>query len=94
MIELETILLLVIGVFLGSIIGTEYASWRMGRRIRKWAYQILNISDFQWKACGNEATKRALISGKLRELGETVFPLPNIPRPPLEKVKTLKEKED
>jgi len=98
LIELEPLLQIIIGIiiggFIGSIIGVEYGSWRGMRKLQKTFFTYSGIDEKQWKAAASPETKRALILAKLRELGETIFPMPNIPRPPLKKVKTLKEKEE
>lgn len=34
-IEIDALILILIGVALGSVLGTEYASWRFGRKVNK-----------------------------------------------------------
>jgi len=84
--ELESLLLIVVGVILGSILGTEYASWRMGRKLQKWLSLILNIHPSEWNGATTTMQKRELLFKKFKELMNQVFPMPDIPRPPLQEV--------
>lgn len=53
--ELDQLLLILIGVTLGGVFGTEYASWRMGRRINKYLTAVEKNADGLFRAFVNES---------------------------------------
>lgn len=47
-IEIDALILILIGVALGSVLGTEYASWRFGRKINKaknLVFKIMGVKE-------------------------------------------------
>jgi len=80
MIEYETLLMLVLGVLLGSIIGTEYAGWRLSRRLTNTFLTLIGESPKFW-ATLNPIEKTRLIGVKLKDLFNTMFPEVQMPTP-------------
>lgn len=77
---IEQLALVIIGIVIGSVLGTEYASWRTMRRIKGLFYEFLGTNKQTWDLCSEEQ-KREFVRAKIEKV-MTYLPETSIPRPP------------
>lgn len=83
MIEIEQLILVIIGIIIGSILGTEYASWRMMRKARRYedvVLQFLGIEPGYWKTL-SVGLKKKRLAAAFRQLISDMFPESNLVAP-------------
>jgi len=88
MIQLDALLLIVIGVVLGSVLGTEYASWRMTRRLKKTLLRFVGLKPEEWNRM-SEDQKIDVVASSIKELWQSLFPEPKLPKPKPSRIVTL-----
>lgn len=97
MIEWDQLVLILVGVTVGGMFGTEYANWRLGRRIGKYIKATKNLLEGLtgvkldvFMALSPE-NQRKMLSVKAQELWTSLFPDLTMPAPPPSRLTSLNE---
>lgn len=85
MIPWDQVLLILFGVAAGTIVGTEYGSWRVMRKVKKYfnmGLELLGVDLFLWKDLPPKE-KRQYLGAKIADVFKEMFPeVPPAAQPP------------
>jgi len=89
MIELEQLMLVIVGIIIGSVLGTEYASWRMTRKLKKTLFNITGFDQNHYDSCLTVQDKQQYIGNIIKNTFAAVFPQESMVPPSPSKIVSL-----
>jgi len=88
MIEFEQLLLVIIGLLIGTVIGVEYSTWRLSRKFVKPFMQLVGFDKKIFKGLSPE-DKKEYIGKIVQKLFSSLFPQENMVPPSPSKIVSL-----